>query len=149
METETDDAVFPQEVPVKLSRGAEVVFRELVIEDVPKITREIVQLFQSLPPDLFSKASTEEGDAATSDNMAIFSKALEQPELLEAFKRIIEVVTDSKKGTFDRLSLRDFPKCVRAFLKCNPLEDLKDLLLEIKATLGVLPTQTKTDEMED
>lgn len=114
------------------TRLGDVVVRQLTIDDISLISQELFELFSSLPKEMLESRSEK----------AVILHMIAHGGLTTALKHLLAAMSGRPSTDFDSLSLVDFGKLMLAFLKLNPLSELRQLFFDLKGAVTP-PPETK------
>jgi len=131
-ESDVRAVVGPKQETVRTRKG-DLVLRELTIEDISMISAELMELVASLSAEQMKDKS----------GTAIVLQLIAQGKLTALLKHILASMTGKPKEEFDGLTLWDFKKILLAFLRLNPVSELKSLFFDLKEAVQPPPTNSK------
>jgi len=112
----------------------DVVVRELCIEDLQLVFKELSTLLGKMTPD----------DLVGENNLGLAAKVLADDATMTSLKTLCATVTDKDRAFYDGMPLKTFLKIVTAFFKVNSVEELKTYFFELRGALKPTPPK-KTD----
>jgi hypothetical protein len=120
-----DDAMVNAGVPVETRKFGTVAVKELTIEHVQLLAREVVQLLLAVG----------EKDMENLNEHQVVMELVMAKETVSVLKALLAAGTGRDVKDFDGLPLSDSVKLVKGFLAANPLGDLKELFFQLVPAL--------------
>lgn len=128
----TASAIITSTEQVEIRKGQTVTVRELYLEDIPVIANELLDLVSSMNDEDLKK-----------DTASTLKALLGSQDLVRSCKSVLAQVTSEDVEVYANLPAISLIKVVRAFLRVNPPEELKQLFFEVKDMLVPEETQKK------
>lgn len=105
-----------------MTRRGEVLIREITLEDTVALTGTFITMFSEIDP----------SELGSMSSIALSMKMLSSGVFVSSLKSTIAIVTDKPVEFYDKLPIVDLLKVVQAFLRVNPVKELRDLFFDIR-----------------
>src|SRR5688500_4921718 len=96
-------------VVIKLKKLGELRVKELALEDIVKLSKEIIQVIQVVAGKSGSRKLSMPGkDSDTGENLAFLAAAVQEPELVAVLKAVAAASTGKTPHDFDAMGIGDW-----------------------------------------
>ena len=107
---------------ITLKKIGDVTVRELALEDVLKLSQELVEVLEAIQGD---------GVSGATDGMGVIVSLMKTPATSRALRVVAAATTEQKPADFEKMGVADWLKWANAFKEVADWEELRELFIQL------------------